>query len=145
MPDITGLSSLVDFGGKMIDRLWPDPKVAAEQKMRLAEMAHNGELQAMAQENGLLQGQIEINKIEAASSSIFVAGWRPGVGWMCAAGFGFWTVGLPICQMVAHWIDPANNPVPVVNENLMTTVLLGMLGLGAARTLEKVKGVAGVH
>lgn len=85
--------------------------------------------------------QIKVNVEEAKSSSLFVAGWRPAVGWLCAAACGWNWLGLPVAKFIAalagHPIDMA--PAPM---DEMMPVLLGMLGLGSLRTFEKVKRVA---
>ena len=70
------ISAVLDIGGKLIDRLWPDPLQAANAKLELLKMQQNGDLAQMV-------AQTDINKVEAASSSLFIAGWRPFIGWGC--------------------------------------------------------------
>ena len=106
----------------------------------------NGELQLkfrqqiVDQENLIIQGQVELNKIEAASSSFFRAGWRPAVGWICAFALGYQMLFRPIVgwylQQVVGWGYP-----PTLEMDTLLTLLFGMLGLGAYRTKEKLKGV----
>jgi len=67
------VTALLDIGGKVIDRLWPDPTQAANAKLELFKLQQSGELAQIA-------GQLEINKVEAANPSVFVSGWRPFVG-----------------------------------------------------------------
>ena len=84
--------------------------------------------------------QADINKSEAASSSIFVAGWRPAIGWVCAIGFAWTFVGLPL----AIWtmaVTGTQVELPVIDSGSLMELTLGMLGLGALRTFEKVKGI----
>ena len=81
----------------------------------------------------LMTAQIELNKVEAAHKSLFVAGWRPAVGWSCCFALVYSTILAPIMGI---WTT-----VPPVDSSLLTTVLMGMLGLGAMRSVEKVKGV----
>lgn len=98
--------------------------------------------QMLAAMTGLVQGQLEINKVEAQHKSLFVAGWRPGVGWICAVALG-WNF---ILQPIMTWgffvsgYDLAQAPTLETGE--LTTILLGMLGLGGLRTYEKRLGVA---
>jgi len=123
------LSALLDIGGKVIDRVWPDPEKAAAAKLELFKMQQSGELAAMA-------GQMEINKVEAASSSLFVSGWRPSIGWICGAGFAVQFVIGPL----AEWGSALyGHPVkfPQMDTGTMMPLLLGMLGLGGLRTAEK--------
>jgi hypothetical protein len=123
------LSALLDIGGKVIDRVWPDPEKAAAAKLELFKMQQSGELAAMA-------GQMEINKVEAANPSIFVSGWRPAIGWICGAGFAVQFVIGPL----AEWGSALyGHPVkfPAMDTGTMMPLLLGMLGLGGLRTAEK--------
>jgi hypothetical protein len=71
---IDPVTAILDIGGKVIDRLWPDPVQAAQAKLELIKLQQSGDLAQIA-------GQLEINKVEAASSNPFTSGWRPFVGW----------------------------------------------------------------
>ena len=84
--------------------------------------------------NEALQGQLEINKIEAAHKSLFVAGWRPFIGWICGLGLAYNVI---ISQVLSIWFA-----VPEVDSNLLMPVMTGLLGLGAMRSYEKTKGVS---
>lgn len=116
-------------------RFIPDKNARAEAE----EYFQNNVLNALT---GLVEGQLEINKMEAQHSSIFVAGWRPGVGWICATALG-WNY---ILQPIISWIAVANGfdlaQAPTLDTAELTTILLGMLGLGGLRTYEKTLGVA---
>jgi hypothetical protein len=128
------LSALLDIGGKVIDRVWPDPEKAAAAKLELFKMQQSGELAAMA-------GQMEINKVEAANPSVFVSGWRPAIGWVCGAGFAIQFVVGPLAEWGSAFYG---HPVkfPAMDTGTMMPLLLGMLGLGGMRTAEKIQGVA---
>jgi len=97
-------------------------------------LAH--EISTMAERHAqeLAKGQLEVNKTEAAHKSLFVAGWRPAIGWICGLALMYSTILSPILSI---WFT-----VPPVDSSLLTTVLMGMLGLGAMRTVEKTKSVA---
>jgi hypothetical protein len=84
------------------------------------------------------KAQIEVNKVEAGSSSLFVSGWRPFVGWTCGVALCYHFVLQPFLMFVLLSIG---NPMelPVFHMETLTTVLMGMLGLGGLRTYEKVK------
>jgi len=96
-------------------------------------LAH--EISTMAERHAqeLAKGQLEVNKVEAAHKNLFVAGWRPAIGWICGFALMYSTILSPILGI---WYT-----VPPVDSSLLTTVLMGMLGLGAMRTVEKAKGV----
>jgi len=128
------LSALLDIGGKVIDRVWPDPAQQAAAKLELFKLQQSGELAQIA-------GQMEINKVEAANPSVFVSGWRPAIGWICGAGFAVQFVVGPL----AEWSSALyGHPVkfPPMDTGTMMPLLLGMLGLGGLRTAEKIQGVA---
>jgi len=128
------VSAILGVGEKLIDRLIPDPKQKADALLKLREMEQSGDL-------AIIAGQNEINKIEAASTVTFISGWRPCVGWVCAAALAFQLVLGPLLswlsQLVGHPVQP-----PVLQTELLTTLLVGMLGLGGMRTVEKLQGVA---
>jgi hypothetical protein len=126
---LDSVTALFEIGGKVLDRVLPDPAQQAAAKLELMKLQQNGELTQIA-------GQMEINKVEAASSSIFVSGWRPAIGWICGAGFAVQFVIGPL----AEWGSSlAGHPVkfPQMDTGTMMPLLLGMLGLGGLRTAEK--------
>lgn len=128
------VSALLDIGGKVIDRVWPDPVQAASAKLELFKLQQSGELAQIA-------GQMDINKAEAANPNVFVSGWRPFIGWVCGLGFGVQFVFGPL----AEWGSALyGHPVkfPPMDTGTMMPLLLGMLGLGGLRTAEKINGVA---
>ncbi|HEY8877782.1 MAG TPA: holin family protein [Roseateles sp.] len=128
------VTAILDIGGKVIDRLFPDPAQKAAAQLELFKLQQQGELSQIA-------GQMDINKQEAASSNAFVAGWRPFVGWVCGTGFAVQFVVGPLAEWGAAL---AGHPVkfPQMDMATMMPLLFGMLGLGAYRSVEKVKGVA---
>lgn len=128
------VTAVLDIGSKVIDRLWPDPQKAAEAKLELYKLQQSGELQ-------LLTGQLEINKAEAASASVFVSGWRPSVGWVCSAACAWNWIGLPIAKFGFALAHIQVNIAPA-DLSEMLPVLFGMLGLGGLRTIEKINGAA---
>tara|TARA_R110000765_G_scaffold302876_1_gene397053 strand:- start:545 stop:922 length:378 start_codon:yes stop_codon:yes gene_type:complete len=105
-----------------------------ENKDQRNALAH--EISTMAERHAqeLAKGQLAVNAVEAAHKSLFVAGWRPAIGWICGLALLYSTILAPILSI---WLT-----VPPVDSSLLTTVLMGMLGLGAMRTVEKTKAVA---
>ena len=84
------------------------------------------------------KAQIEVNKIEAGQTNIFVSGWRPFVGWTCGIALCYHFVLQPFLMFVLLSIGKPMD-LPVFDMSTLTTVLMGMLGLGGLRTYEKVK------
>lgn len=98
--------------------------------------------QAQARLDAQVTAQIEVNKVEAASSSVFVAGWRPAVGWVGAAGLAFATILQPLGSWTASVVFGYTGPFPVLDTELLWVALSGILGIGGMRSFEKYKGVA---
>ncbi len=100
------------------------------------------ELSTMAERHAqdLAKAQIEVNKAEAQHNSLFVSGWRPAVGWTCCVGLASNYLFIPLANFTLALADSAIK-VPVLDLSTMMPVLMGMLGLGAMRTAEKMKGV----
>lgn len=87
--------------------------------------------------------QMEINKAEAQHASIFVAGWRPFVGWCCGVALAWHFIGFDIANWLRLAFFPEAPEPPALNgTETLVTVLLSMLGLGGLRTVEKLKGVS---
>jgi len=105
-----------------------------EDKDQKNALAH--ELATMADNHAqeLAKGQLAVNAVEAAHKSLFVAGWRPFVGWVSGIGLAYNVI---ISQILGIWFE-----VPTVDPSLLTPVLMGMLGMGAMRSYEKTKSVA---
>lgn len=76
------------------------------------------------------------NQIEAKHRTIFVAGWRPFIGWICGIGIGWHFVGYPFAQFICQLFNKTI-ALPIVETSALFTLILGMLGLGATRTYEK--------
>lgn len=134
------LSALFDIGKVAIEKIWPDPTKRAQELRKLEEMKQHGDLEEMNAQVKLLTGQMEINKTEAASKNLFVAGWRPFVGWVCGFGLAYAAILEPMMRFIASVNDYAGT-FPIIDTTITMQVLLGMLGLGAMRTREKEKGV----
>lgn len=128
------LSAVAGLAETLINRIWPDPAARASAEAQLIKAQMDAALAGVQQ-------QIDINKIEAANSNVYVAGWRPGIGWACGAAFALHFVVLPVLGWLAVLFGHDPIVIPFDMDTLMT-VLMGMLGLGGLRTFEKVRGVA---
>ncbi|PPK72671.1 holin (3TMs family) [Methylobacter tundripaludum] len=129
---ITAVTTLADSA---IKRIWPD---ATEiEKAKLAELS-----QEMQNQFNLVMGQLDINKIEAGSSSVFVSGWRPAIGWICGAALAYSALIEPFARFVAVVAFGYAGIFPVIDTNITLQILMGLLGLSGMRSFEKTKGVA---
>lgn len=127
-----GLAALLPIIGPAVQKLLdliPDPNARAK-----AEADYNRELlQIAAQSEADQRGT---NKVEAQHSSIFVAGWRPAIGWVCAAALAFNYLVRPLwVWCIAVWYPGA--PIPPSLDDNLWQLMTGMLGMGALRTLDK--------
>lgn len=128
MADLTGIGAVADLARSVIDKLFPDKSEQDRQQLALALTA--------------IQGQLSTNQAEAASASVFVAGWRPFIGWVCGSALAYTYIGYPFLLWAGALWFPEVKPPVLGNDGMLYELLLGMLGLGGLRTFEKVKGVA---
>ena len=91
------ITALLSIGNTIIQKIFPDPTQAAQAQLALLKMQQDGELAAIS-------GQMEINKVEAGSSSVFVAGWRPFAGWVCGLGLAYVSILEPILRLTATFL-----------------------------------------
>lgn len=112
----------------LLDKVFPDKTAADAAKAKLIELQMNGELQQ-------IMGQLEINKAEAQSGNWFVAGWRPGAGWVCVLGLLYTFIVRPVATALGY-------PMPAIDTGELNALLFAMLGVAGLRSVEKVKGVA---
>ena len=128
------LGPIFEIAGKIFDRVIPDKAAAEKAKLDLLQ-------QAQGQEFSLALEQIKVNLAEAQHPSIFVAGWRPAIGWTCATGL-FWNfVGHPLATWGAELWRPEFTPPTLLSEHLLE-LTLAMLGMAGLRSWEKWKNVA---
>jgi hypothetical protein len=119
----------------------PDPQQKAAAQLALIQAEQAGEFKQIDAQLQINLAQAEVNKTEAASASLFRAGWRPAVGWICASAVGVQYVVAPLGSwVVSLWTGRAIT-FPTLDLSTLMPLLLGMLGLTAARSYEKVNGL----
>lgn len=113
-----------------------------EDKDQKNALAH--EIATMSEKHAqeLAKGQLEINKAEAASGSLFKGGWRPAVGWVCAFAFAYHFILQPMIIFVVAVAGVQIPDLPEFDMGTLMPVLMGMLGLGGLRTVEKLQNKA---
>lgn len=127
------MGAILSFAAPLIDKLLsfiPDPAQKAAAQLALVQAQQAGEFKELDTVVALAQGQTSTNAVEAASPSLLVAGWRPFVGWICAAalGYDFLTQPLLSWASAAFWHCPVP---PQLDSATLTALITGMLGLGA--------------
>lgn len=125
------IDAVIGTIGNVLDRVIPDKNKRAEAQEALESAAASQDFQ-------LLIEQIKVNAIEAQSDNFFKSGWRPSVGWICSVAFGLHFVIFPILNWFIMLCGGQPILVPFQMDTLLT-VLLGLLGLGTMRTIEKIK------
>lgn len=125
------LGDLIKPVSDIVSEVVTDKDKRAEINYKLQELADAGDARVHDQ----VLAQIEVNKVEAANGSVFVAGWRPFIGWVSGIGLATQAIILPLVGMI--W-----GLTYELDTTLLLTTLAGMLGIGGMRTYEKVKGVS---
>lgn len=128
--DLLGIGSVIESVGKVAENFVTTDK----ERMTL-------ELEARKLDQANDMAQMAVNTEEAKSTSTFVSGWRPFVGWVCGFALFYVSILNPLMQFVATYYGYTGK-FPDIDTNITMQVLFGMLGLGGMRTYEKTKGVA---
>ncbi len=135
--NILGISSVVESVGKVIGDLHTSDK----ERMEL-------ELESKRIDQAVDLGQMEVNKVEAANQNLFVAGWRPAIGWVGAGAMAYQFLLYPLLVWAWVWLQAEGyvpkevKPPPMLDTEALWVILSGMLGIAGMRSFERVKGVA---
>lgn len=136
------LQAIIPVLGTLLDKVLPDPKAAADAKLKLIELAQTGELAVLSAEKELALAQNEVNKEEAKDPSLFKSGWRPAAGWVCVYGLAYQFLLVPLLPWVLTAFGAAVPALPALDMETLMGLLMGLLGLGGFRTFERIKGKA---
>ena len=142
--DLLGIGAIVEGVGKIAGDLITTDK----ERITLDLEARKLDLEQSRIDQTTDLAQIEVNKVEAASASVFVSGWRPAVGWVGVAGLGYQFLGYPLMQWLwafGQGVDliPKGLPAPPdLQTDQLMVLLSGLLGFGGMRSFEKSRGVA---
>jgi hypothetical protein len=125
------IDTIINTVGTIIDRVVPDKNARDQAKEQLEKALNEQDFQIALE-------QIKVNAVEAQSDNFFKSGWRPSVGWICSIAFGLHFVILPLFNYFLMLCGKQPILVPFQMDTLLT-VLLGLLGMGTLRTVEKMK------
>jgi len=117
----TGVAKPIEAIGNILDKLFTSDEEKLDKKVILARLSLQPSM-----------AQVELNKIEAAHRSIFVAGWRPAIGWVCAIGLFYDFIIQKIC--IGFGLN-----MPPIDASTLHSLVIALLGLGGLRTFEKIK------
>lgn len=135
------LGAAFELGNTIINKIWKDPQQQADAQFRLSELYQKGDLAELQAHVSLLSSQLKVNEAEAGHTSIFVAGWRPAIGWVCALALAYNYILFPFLNVVNVYMD-TGLPLPSMKMDDLFELVLGMLGLASLRTYEKRRGVS---
>jgi len=133
--DLLGVGGIIEGVGQIAD----DLVTSKEEKMRL-------QLDAAKIEAELVQGQISVNQTEAEHGSVFVAGWRPFIGWIGGLALAYQFLAYPLMTwswaffQARGWVAPEFEPPPVLDAQELWVILTGMLGIAGMRSFDKLRG-----
>lgn len=124
----------------IVNKLIPDPVAKAQAQLQILQLQQNTEFKELDAQLAMAQTQTNTNNTEAQNTRLFVAGWRPFIGWICGSCLAWNYLGVPlISAMMAIIGHPVT--IPEADLSTMMPILIGMLGLGGMRTYEKINGV----
>ena len=118
-----GISKTIDSTTKLIDEIYVNDEEKLDKRILLERINER-----------LSLGQIELNKIEAVHRSLFVAGWRPAIGWTCALALFYEFIVVPTLYSF-------NIEVAIMDSSSLHSLVISLLGMGALRTYEKIKKI----
>ncbi len=131
----------------LVDRFVPDPAQKAQAALDLQKLVADREVAAIQAAAEVAKGQLAVNTAEAQGNDRFSARWRPMAGWVCVSSLAYQYVLAPLLTwatgIVGVMIGAAIPPAPQLNMTDLLPVLVGMLGLGGLRTIERTQGVPG--
>lgn len=131
------IGPVAEIINNVIDRVFPDADKQAEDRAKLL-------LAAQQIDADIAKGQMAINQVEAAHSSLFVAGARPFIMWTCGVAFAYHYVLQPLLAFTISNYTGRMVLLPAIDMEVIGYTLTGMLGIGGSfRTIEKIRGVAG--
>ncbi len=135
LPWIEGINAV----SGLLDRIIPDPEARDRAKIELLKAERAGELETLKLAITADHSQTDINRQEAANPNLFVSGWRPFIGWVCGIAFSYHFILQPLLAFtIAN--SGGNAALPAFDMQELSTVLMGILGLGSLRTIEKIRG-----
>lgn len=134
------LGSIFDLGRDILNKIFPDPVQRAQAELELLKAQQEGAFKEMDAQLQLSLAQTNINAVEAANASPFVAGWRPAIGWIGAAALAYHYLARPLVPWLCNATGHPVPDMPGLDSGLFELVSL-MLGMGGLRTLDKRKAL----
>jgi len=134
--DILGWGKISDFLTDIFNRVIPDPAQKAQAQFQLAQLEQQGEFKLIDTQLQLMQSQTDINKVEAASNSLFVSGWRPYIGWVGGTALAYQYLLRPLIPFLFNLFGHPV-PEPMALDNSLQELVYALLGVAGLRTVDK--------
>lgn len=131
---------LIEPISALLDQIIPDPDARAKAKLELLKSEREFDLKQFELALKADAVQANVNQVEASHRSLFVAGWRPFIGWVCGVAFAYHFILQPFLVFI-HSLHGRVLELPAFDMDALFTVLIGMLGLGGMRTFEKIRKI----
>lgn len=141
--DLNPISPIVQAVGQLADDLFTSDEERARADIEFARVG----LEAAKIDADLIKGQQDINREEAKHASVFVAGWRPAIGWVGVLALAYQFIAYPLLTWLWAWLQAMEyvpqkvGPPPLLDVEALMVLLTGILGIAGARTFEKVRGI----
>ncbi|CAH9016101.1 putative Holin of 3TMs, for gene-transfer release [Vibrio phage 282E43-1] len=141
------ITAALNFGSTLLDKFIDDPEAKAAHTLKMAKLAQDGNLAELNAYVTQVAGQLNVNAAEAKHDNIFVAGWRPFIGWVGGGAMAYQFIVYPFLiwlwaiASALGWVPSGAEPPPVLETGALFSIVTGMLGVGGMRSYDKAKGV----
>jgi hypothetical protein len=134
------LTAVLNLGGSILDKIFPDKTQAEAAKLKMFELQQQGAFAEVQNSFNLMLENVKVNANEALHASIFVAGWRPFIGWTCGVALAYNYVAMPFIVWVTKCFYPEAPVMPALDMTELMVLLGGMLGIAGLRSREITQG-----
>ena len=134
--DLMGWGKVSEFLTSVLDRVVQDPQAKSDAAFKLAELEQQGEFKLLDAQLQQMKAQTDINLVEAQSDKLFVSGWRPAIGWICASALLYQYLLRPLMPWALNSLG-FHVDVPIALDGTLSELVYGMLGFGLLRSVDK--------
>ncbi len=134
------LTAILNLGGSLLDKIFPDKDKADAAKLEMFKLQQQGAFAEIQNGFNLMLENIKVNAAEALHSSIFVAGWRPFIGWVCGIALAYNYIAMPLIVWITKCFYPEAPQMPALDMTELMVLLGGMLGIAGLRSREITQG-----
>lgn len=133
-------TAILNIGSNIIDKIWPDKTQSEAAKLKMFELQQQGAFAEIQNDFNLMLENIKVNAAEALHASVFVAGWRPFIGWVCGIALAYNYIAMPFIVWITKCFYPNAPQMPALDMTQLMVLLGGMLGIAGLRSREITQG-----